>query len=263
MESFSLTDHIDLAQIALYAFWLFFAALLFYLRREDRREGYPLMSEVSGVQERVDRIWMPDPKTFRLGGGRTVMVPDGRADDREFRATPFEGFAGSTFVPTGNPMIDGIGPATFAARSDTPDVTFDGRLRIVPMRSDSHLSLAPQDPDPRGMKVVGADYKLAGEVVDVWIDRSDFLIRYVEVALDADVATPEGARGNVLLPIHFMDIDQRNSTLIVRAILGSQFATVPRLAAPDRVTLLEEDRISAYYGSGYLYATPERQEPLL
>jgi photosynthetic reaction center H subunit len=27
--------------------------------------------------------------------------------------------------------------------------------------------------------------------------------------------------------------------------------------------LLEEDRIVAYYGGGTLYATPQRQEPLL
>ena len=37
--------NLDVAQIVLYAFWLFFFGLLFYLRREDRREGYPLESE--------------------------------------------------------------------------------------------------------------------------------------------------------------------------------------------------------------------------
>jgi photosynthetic reaction center H subunit len=36
--------YFDGAQIALYAFWLFFAGLVFYLRREDKREGYPLDS---------------------------------------------------------------------------------------------------------------------------------------------------------------------------------------------------------------------------
>lgn len=37
-------EKIDGAQIALYAFWLFFAGLIIYLRREDKREGYPLES---------------------------------------------------------------------------------------------------------------------------------------------------------------------------------------------------------------------------
>jgi len=29
------------------------------------------------------------------------------------------------------------------------------------------------------------------------------------------------------------------------------------------VTLLEEEKIMAYFGAGTLYATPERQEPLV
>ena len=31
----------------------------------------------------------------------------------------------------------------------------------------------------------------------------------------------------------------------------------------EQVTLLEEEKIMAYYGAGTLYATPQRQEPLL
>jgi photosynthetic reaction center H subunit len=49
----------------------------------------------------------------------------------------------------------------------------------------------------------------------------------------------------------------------VQAILASQFANVPGLRSPDRITLLEEDKICGYYGGGTLYATPSRQEPLL
>ena len=37
-------EHIDGAQIALYAFWLFFFGLVYWLRKEDKREGYPLDS---------------------------------------------------------------------------------------------------------------------------------------------------------------------------------------------------------------------------
>lgn len=40
---------IDFAQIVLYAFWIFFAGLIWYLRREDKREGYPLMSDRRNV----------------------------------------------------------------------------------------------------------------------------------------------------------------------------------------------------------------------
>ena len=49
----------------------------------------------------------------------------------------------------------------------------------------------------------------------------------------------------------------------VRAILAEQFAQIPALASPDQITLLEEDRITAYFGGGTLYATPARSEPLL
>ena len=41
----NIVGSIDLALIALYAFWIFFAGLIFYLRREDKREGYPLVSD--------------------------------------------------------------------------------------------------------------------------------------------------------------------------------------------------------------------------
>ena len=51
--------------------------------------------------------------------------------------------------------------------------------------------------------------------------------------------------------------------MTVRAILASQFAHVPTTRSPDRITLLEEDKICGYYGGGTLYATPSRQEPLL
>ncbi|TVP73653.1 MAG: hypothetical protein EA352_11785 [Gemmatimonadales bacterium] len=40
---------INLAQISIYLFWLFFAGLVIYLRREDKREGYPLESDRKGV----------------------------------------------------------------------------------------------------------------------------------------------------------------------------------------------------------------------
>lgn len=37
MYTGALTSHLDVAQIVLYAFWLFFAGLIIYLRREDKQ----------------------------------------------------------------------------------------------------------------------------------------------------------------------------------------------------------------------------------
>lgn len=42
-------EYIDFAQITVYLFWFFFAGLILYLRREDKREGYPLDSDRRGV----------------------------------------------------------------------------------------------------------------------------------------------------------------------------------------------------------------------
>jgi hypothetical protein len=41
--------YIDLPQVLVYVFWLSFAALILYLRREDKREGYPLDSDRKNV----------------------------------------------------------------------------------------------------------------------------------------------------------------------------------------------------------------------
>jgi photosynthetic reaction center H subunit len=49
----------------------------------------------------------------------------------------------------------------------------------------------------------------------------------------------------------------------VQAILAHQFANVPQTKSPDQITMLEEEKITAYYGAGTLYATPERQEPII
>jgi photosynthetic reaction center H subunit len=49
----------------------------------------------------------------------------------------------------------------------------------------------------------------------------------------------------------------------VSAILGGQFADVPGIRHPDQITLLEEEKVTAYFGAGTLYAEPSRAEPLL
>ena len=45
MQVGAITGYLDLAQIILYAFWLFFAGILYYLVLENHREGYPMESE--------------------------------------------------------------------------------------------------------------------------------------------------------------------------------------------------------------------------
>ena len=251
-----ITGYIDVAQLVLYAFWIFFAGLIFYLRREDKREGYPLESERS--EHITHQGWpaMPEPKTFKLAHGGEISVPRAEKDRRPVKAEPIAPFMGAPLAPTGNPLVDGVGPAAWALRAEEPDLTFEGAPKIVPLRVATDYAVAKQDVDPRGMPIVGADGVAAGKVVDVWVDRSEPQVRFLEIRLD-------GSGRNVLIPIYFAHVSATRGRVETDSIMGAQFANVPGLANPDQVTLAEEDRISAYYGGGKLYAEPSREEPLL
>ena len=150
-------------------------------------------------------------------------------------------------------MVDGLGPAAWANRADQPDLTVDGRPRIVPLRIDPEHSVVSKDPTPVGKPVYGCDGKKGGTVVDMWVDRAEPMFRYAEL----DVM---GKR--VLLPMTMARV-LKSGELNVRSIRSDQFQQVPTLANPDQVTLQEEDRITAFYGGGTLYAMPNRQEPRL
>lgn len=252
-----ITSYFDVAQVAIWAFLLFFAGLVYWIRREDRREGYPLYSEPSNKLKSDRSLLIPPAKTFFLPHGGTVMAPDkARIDMRDLRAAKVEPWPGAPIAPSGDPMLAAVGPGSYAERSNTVDLTHEGTPKIVPLRVATIYEIAEGDADPRGMAVIGGDGKAAGTVKDVWVDRSETILRYLEV----DVA---GAGKTVLLPVTFARIDGRKRRVTVNAIFARHFAQVPALANASQVTLLEEDKICAYYGAGTLYASPDRQEPLL
>ncbi|TPG15834.1 photosynthetic reaction center subunit H [Sphingomonas koreensis] len=254
-----ITPGLDVALLTFYAFVLFFICLVFWLRREDRREGYPLEDDLTGrIQSEGGPLHSATPKTFRLPFGHgTVTTPTKDREPVNIAARRTENFPGAPLVPTGNPLIDGIGPAAWADRAKRPDIDMEGHPRIVPLSSAGGFFLERRDPDPRGMPVVGADGVVAGTVSDVWIDKADRMVRYLQIALD-------GAAGkDVLAPMPMATIDKRRRRVVIDAVVASQFADAPRLDAADIITLYEEDRVSAYFGGGYLYATPSRQEPFL
>jgi photosynthetic reaction center H subunit len=255
MTAGAITSHIDVAQVVLYAFWIFFAGLILYIRKEDKREGYPLESERSGSIKVVGFPAMPDPKSYRLPHGGSVLKPDpSPSAQRAVAAEPTELWPGAPLAPTGNPMRDGVGPAAYALRSDTPDLTLEGEPKILPLRLAAGFGIATAGPEPRGMSVVAGDGRIAGTVTDAWVDRAEPQVRYYELEV-------VGSKRRVLVPAGFAKVD--GTRVVVRSLLADQFEHVPGLNNPDQITLLEEDRISAYYGGGTLYAEPSRLGPWL
>ena len=258
MASAAITSYIDVAQVVLYAFWAFFAGLIWHLRSEDKREGYPLESDRSKHVLVQGLPPIPAPKALQLAHeGKVVPHRDER--DLTGLLTPAAPWPGAPMEPLGDPMRDGVGPASYAMRADVPDVTFDQQLpKIVPLRAADGYYLASEDPDPRGYKVVTADGRIAGTVVDAWIDRSETLVRYLE----ADAEGSSGAR-RVIFPMALSRVDRKRRQVKLASVLAAQFVEAPQLQNADTITLREEDRIVGYFAGGHLYATPQRLGPYL
>lgn len=343
MRFSAITDYVDVAQVTLYVFWGFFAGLIFYIRREDKREGYPLTT--SELPEQTGRLLdgfppMPPPKTFVRHDGVVTYSPSTEGPSPPpLTCRPVALWPGAPIEPLGNPLLAGVGPGAWVDRIDEPDTTYRGDLKIIPLRASQVMAVDPEGLDPRGMRVVGADRVVAGRVVDLWVDVVEKSLRYLEVEIapelleaaaadhrvaagrvaaghgvtgrevaDGEVAggvapapvpssgverggalsggmVPGEARGEllgspgavgvsaagpgeirtrrVMLPERFVRYSRSRGEVTVRAILGGQFRDVPRLRDPERITFREEDKITAYYGAGTLYATPGRIGPLL
>lgn len=263
MNNIYFAGQFDVTELTLYAFFLFFFGLVLYLRREDRREGYPLEDDATGRRESTPGfLWYAKPKTFLLPHGRgTLSKPDNGRDSHENSSRRSASWSGAPLEPVGDPLKAGVGPGAYAQRADRPDVMLHGGATIAPLRIATEYSIARGDADPRGMTVVGADNAVAGVVSDIWVDQAEYMIRYLEVAISGADGAPTGQR--VLAPMTMAVVNKGRKTVRIEALLAAQFAGAPALSNPDQVTLLEEEKIVAYFGAGYLYASPARSEPLL
>lgn len=259
---------IDITLLVFLVFVGFFFALVLWIRREDRREGYPLEEDVTGRLEPTPGFFFTaTPKAFKMPHGLPpVLKPNGERDTRDLNLARTGAAPGLPYVPVGDPMSAGVGPGSYCNRARRPDAMGDGHPRLAPLRLDPAYEIDALDTDPRGRLVVGSDREPGGVVADVWVDRMEFLIRYLEVELAPAPGAPAlaGRGRRVLVPMNVADLGRvGRGPIKVKAILGAQFANVPGLESPDIVTLYEEERIMAYFGAGYLYATPERAEPWL
>lgn len=241
----------DLAQLALYAFWLFFAGLVIYLQRENQREGYPTENEDGS--DAGATFGMPEPKTFILPHGRgTVSFPNGEKETRSFAMEQVGTGGGMPYQPTGNPMLDGVGPAAYAMREDAPELDVHGRPSIVPMRkAEGFRILAGKD--PRGLPVVAGDGAVAGTISDLWVDEAECIVRYLEVDL--------GGGDTRLIPMPLARVTWKG--VQVKSIFAEHFKDVPKTKAEGQVSKLEEEMITAYYAGGTLYASRARTDSQL
>ncbi len=244
------TGYVDLAQLVLYAFWLFFAGLVFYLHRENKREGYPLETERAENGRLTVRGFpgVPPPKVFTSHDGTVFTAPEYSHDRVDAPVVASARWPGAPFDPVGDPMLGGVGPASYADRADVPERGMSNQAIIMPLRKALAHSVAPDGPNPAGMEVIGCDGAVAGKVVDIWIDEAESIIRYLEVDIGA---------GTRLLPMAMARVRARQNVVKVASITAAQFAGVPVIKAIDEVTKREEDRIAAYFCGGHLYARPE------
>ena len=102
--------------------------------------------------------------------------------------------------------------------------------------------------------MIAADGLVAGTVTDIWVDRAEHVIRYLEV---------DTGNGKVLAPMAMAKVKGRKGQIEIDAINASDFPAAPVPGTAGQITFYEEERIVAYFGGGYLYANRERQEPLI
>jgi photosynthetic reaction center H subunit len=243
----------DLASAAIWSFWLFFAVLIYYLQTENMREGYPLETEDGQIAPNQGPFPVPKPKTFRLPFGRGDVTVPSAANEAAHRRTDLalartavsEGFP---HAPTGNPMVDGVGPASWVPRRDEPELDGHGHNKIVPL-AHSEGMMVSAGRDPRGLPVQAADLEVVGRVSDIWIDAPEQLVRYLEIDLNSGKKR--------LVPMTLARIwDDR---VRVNFLASDSFEHIPATKSATEVTKLEEDKISAFVASGWMYDAPKRK----
>ncbi len=238
----------DLASLSIWLFWGFFALLIYYLQTENMREGYPLETEDGLPAPNQGPFPVPAPKTFILPNGKGNLVMPSAENEAAHRRTDLalartSQADGYPHAPTGNPMVDGVGPASWVPREDAPELDGHGHAKIVPM-AQAKTFVVSAGRDPRGLPVQAADDEVVGRIADMWVDAPENTVRYLEIELNS------GSRRLVPMTLARIWADR----VRIRSITSDQFEDIPATKSLTVVTKLEEDKISAYVASGWLYA---------
>ncbi len=251
-----ISNQIDIPTLASWAFVFFFVALVFWLQRESKREGYPLKASPF-TTELMDGFPPPpaQPLTYILNEGGTTEAPH-YYEQAPTSAKPMHLFDGTPFMPLGNPLLAGIGPGSWVMKKDVPALTERGDLLLQPLSALHEWSIQKGDADPRGMLVYDWRWTEVGRVAEVWIDRGIKIVRMLEVETNGDVHA-----GRVLVPIYHTEIREKARRIRVTALWAHQFADVPMPAKPDMITGQEEERLNAYYSAGLFYRNDPATSP--
>ncbi len=253
----AITEHLDAVQIIVAAFFVFFTGLVYYLRREDKREGYPLR-DVSPRNAAIEGFPpMPPAKIYLLQEGGTTAMPH-HFEPSATRAAPMERHPGAPLVPIGDAMFAEVGPGAYPMRKDTPLLS-EGEPQVLPIRAAPGWDVTRGDADPRGMQVLDAAKVPVGTVTDLWVDRGVKLLRYLEVELDPRLGAISA--GPLLVPIFRTDIRARRRVVLLRSMLAGYLRTAPRLKSRDRISAREEDQVNAYFAAAAMYGRTYTAEP--
>jgi len=69
-------------------------------------------------------------------------------------------------------------------------------------------------------------------------------------------------QGNTrLIPMNFAKI--KGDRVVIRSLHAHNVMGIPTIKKAGSITLLEEEKVMAYFGGGTLYADPKRAEPLI
>jgi len=181
-----LSQHIDLTEVLVYLFFIFFTCLVIYLRGEDKREGYPLeLIRPDRGRRALGLPETPEPKLYRRLDGGEVVLPH-HYEPTPTLAEPRWRFFGAPLVPTTDPMHAALGPGAYVLRRDRPFLKRDGEPQVLPLRllPDHHI-VAPEV-ELRGGQVFSSRIEIVGVVHDLWYDQGVHQVRFIEVALSCE-----------------------------------------------------------------------------
>ena len=246
--------HLDVAQIMLYAFFLFFAGLHLV-----PAPGRPARRLSAGIRRTA-----PSSPRLPVHSLAQDLSPRRRLDresaefpgrQRPINAVKVEPWPGAPHRADRRPVAGRRRPGSWNVRPDFAYKTFDGHDVVAPMRVATNYAVADGGGNPIGFSVIGADGKVAGTIKDIWVDRAESMVSYYEIGLTGGKS--------VLAPVHFCDVNFRARTVKITALTAEPVRRGAATEEPRRVTMQEEEKVAAVLRRRHALFDPARAEPLL